>query len=437
MFTRPCTGCRIWLRRSCVVAAIVAVAFVLLESGLRIALRVRGESYSPQATRQELAETVELMLSTLPEDAVGDSSVLQGKDPSRRPIPSPFTGWTTESDLAQLSADLPALTADPGTELRVLIVGESVAAKFARDGQARLEEGLREVAGLEDARVVFFNHGRGAYKQPQQAMHLQFLFSLGCKPDLVINIDGFNEIAASMVNGGFGIHPGYPAANFWSYLVGGADARSRSSSIEPLIAIHEAETSADSLQNTVLRFGLHRSALTGLLARSRLRRIHRAWTTAMSQYTQAAVDSGNHAAVTGPKFTGTTDEALRIACEVWAQSSLSMKGMCDAHGVAYLHVLQPTLTDPESKPLSPEELEILKGAVGPQTTFVDLGYPLLRAAGKELLERGVRFLDASQVFAIVERRIYRDVCHYNPHGNRLLADFMVQPVAQALQDRRR
>lgn len=437
MFTRPRAGCRICLRRSCVVAAIAAVTLALVESGLRIALRVRGESYSAQATQQELAETVDLMLSTLPQDAGGDSSVLQGKDPSRQPIPSPFTGWTTESDLAQLSADLPALAADPGTDLRVLIVGASVPAKFARDGQARLEQGLREVAGLEDARITFFNHGRGAYKQPQQAMYLQFLFSLGCKPDLVINIDGFNEIAASMVNGGFGIHPSYPPANFWSYLAEGADARGRSASIEQQIAIHEAETSADSLLNTVLKYGLHRSALTGLLARSRLRRIHRAWTTAMSQYTQAAVDSERGAAVTGPEFTGTTDDALQIACEVWAQSSLSMQGMCDAHGVAYLHVLEPTLTDPESKPLSPEEQEILQGAVGSQTTFVDRGYPLLRAAGQKLVARGVQFLDASQLFADVERRVYRDVCHYNPHGNRLLAEFLVQPVARALEDRRR
>lgn len=437
MFTRPRTACRVCLRRLLVVAALAAVTLTLLEGGLRVALRVRGESYSARATQQEMAETLDLMLSTAPEDAGGGDSVLQSKDPSRRPIPSPFTGWTTESDLAQLSADLPALAANPGSELRVLLVGASVPAKFARDGQARLEEGLREVAGLEDARVVFFNHGRGAYKQPQQAMHLQFLFSLGCKPDLVINIDGFNEIAASMVNGGFGIHPGYPPANFWSYLAEGADARGRSASIEHLIAIHEAETSADSLVGTVLKFGLHRSALTGLLARSRLRRIHRAWTTAMSQYTQAAVDAGNGAAVKGPEFTGTTDDALRIACEVWAQSSLSMKGMCDAHGVAYLHVLEPTLTDPQSKPLSPEEQEILQGAVGSQTTFVDRGYPLLRAAGQELVERGVKFLDASQLFANVERRVYRDVCHYNPHGNRLLADFLVQPVARALRDRPR
>lgn len=53
-------------------------------------------------------------------------------------------------------------------------------------------------------------------------------------------------------------------------------------------------------------------------------------------------------------------------------------------------------------------------------------YPLLRQAGRELEERGVRFFDASGVFRDIEERIYNDACHFERRGNEILAEAIGQ-----------
>jgi hypothetical protein len=108
-----------------------------------------------------------------------------------------------------------------------------------------------------------------------------------------------------------------------------------------------------------------------------------------------------------------------------------MHALCAARGIAYVHVLQPTLHDTGSKPLTPEELA---GGAAPEswTWAVGEGYPLLRSTGAELSAAGVRFVDASGVFAGVQTAIYHDSCHFRLEGNVLLCELVAPAILAAL-----
>src|SRR5690606_30828242 len=99
----------------------------------------------------------------------------------------------------------------------------------------------------------------------------------------------------------------------------------------------------------------------------------------------------------------------------------SLAAICADRDIPYIHVLQPTLHDAGSKPLTAGEVAT-GAAVRHWREGTRAGYPLLRAAGEELAARGVHFYDASRIFADVEETLYYDACHFNERGSSLLVD---------------
>ena len=98
-----------------------------------------------------------------------------------------------------------------------------------------------------------------------------------------------------------------------------------------------------------------------------------------------------------------------------------LHALCTDRGIFYLHVLQPTLLDPGSKPLTERErtfLDVEEALV----QGVRLGYPRLRAAAARLREHGIAFADASGVFRETPGEIYDDACHFQRPGTELLGE---------------
>src|SRR5687768_10966075 len=75
------------------------------------------------------------------------------------------------------------------------IFGGSVAQAFCDRGTARLAAALQRHADLAKREIVPLCFSHEGYKQPQQLIVLAYFLSLGQQYDLVINIDGFNEVA--------------------------------------------------------------------------------------------------------------------------------------------------------------------------------------------------------------------------------------------------
>ncbi len=109
-----------------------------------------------------------------------------------------------------------------------------------------------------------------------------------------------------------------------------------------------------------------------------------------------------------------------------------MHELSSAHGIPYLHFLQPNQYLPGSKPFSAEERSIAFNSDSPYRRWVPLAYPLLRQAGQRLAARGVDFKDLSSLFAGVTKTVYKDdCCHMNAQGNAFISEVVGKQILSA------
>src|SRR5262249_14775257 len=106
----------------------------------------------------------------------------------------------------------------PG-EFTVLVEGGSVAASFALGQGRELEAALGRLPRLAGRKVSVLNFAHAAHKQPQTLMRTAWLLSCGYRPAMVLNLDGFNEVALAWENTAGGVHPLYPSFPAWGSLV--------------------------------------------------------------------------------------------------------------------------------------------------------------------------------------------------------------------------
>ena len=80
-------------------------------------------------------------------------------------------------------------------------------------------DAIRAIPRFAGKQIWVVSFALGGYKQPQQLMVLAYYLSLGQPLDVVVNVDGFNEILsdAGLLNSGMDI--GYPDASLWMELV--------------------------------------------------------------------------------------------------------------------------------------------------------------------------------------------------------------------------
>lgn len=278
-----------------------------------------------------------------------------------------------------------------------------------------LRQGLSPLAGGDANRVAVRTLALGGWKQPQQLHLLAALLVSGESPDLVINLDGLNEIFLSWAeNHQRGVPEEFPRA--WDALAAG---------------LTDSE-------------GLERAGWVAFLSRSRrtvAERIDRApWRWSFSaglveRAFQAVVGQKEHSARQalsvvpigkGPFPTEsdqptTVQESLRRSVELWGRASEGMDAICRAAGCRYFHFLQPNLHDPLGKHLTAEE-EALREAGGPVGPLVQAGYPMLVRRLAALEESGVAAFDLTRAFSTQRSSLWVDTCcHVSAEGSKLLA----------------
>ena len=417
----------LWLRR----AALAAGGVALAELVARVVLALLGDGYSAAELRAELTRAVdgERELPTLDTGAPDDVA----HEADGRIFLHPYYAYDTndgaERTAWQLALAREGADAALGNPYLILVVGGSVAELFGtpgRGGTERLTELLAADERLGGRPVYFLSNGRPAFKQPQQTMLVADLLGSGLEPDLVLNLDGFNEVALASLNRRWDAHPGHPSFFHWSYLSrrGGVEAETLDLALDVRAAGERAAATAE----RALRWHLDASCVTGLFVRWRVRAALADRVAAERALVAHLAAPGVRTVAHGPEFEG---DAVEHAVESWVQGSLSIDALCQRRGIAYLHVLQPTLHDEGSKPLTAEERS--DGAAEPEIVDgVRRGYPLLREAGERLRDAGVAFVDGSEAFRTVEQRLYEDLCHFDRAGAAILAELVAPSVAELL-----
>jgi len=265
--------------------------------------------------------------------------------------------------------------------------------------------------------VRVLSHGRGAFKEPQQLFVLAWLFDLGVKPDAVINIDGFNELAVSNQNTTYGAHPLFPSYPQWGPRL---RANLLTAAPEVFDEVTEQRVRVKALAETALARGYAHSAILGRWALQRLDAAEADWQAAQKALLLSSRNQEGSEDTLGPPFEGGEEQVIELAVRCWRETSRDLEALCRRRSIPYLHVLQPTLHDVGSKKISEEERKNGK-AIAEWRSAIRHGYPRLREEGAALAEQGFPFCDASLIFADVEETLYYDACHFSRAGNELLA----------------
>ncbi len=407
--------------------AVFVLASLAGEGCFRGWLALRGDGYSREATLERLKELRADALNQRPE-TVAESALAKKPDNDLPWSVHPYIGFDLDRGPGQIDKDL-AEQQEGDETFDILLVGGSVAADFGWLGRKPLFDALSADPRLAGIELRLLNYARPAHKQPQQLITVSYLLSLGLLPDAVINLDGFNEVAVAGANASGGMHPGHPASSQWLPLLSSSagDSQTIELAADVFNMRKQLLDQITAAQGSTATY----SALLSRLLFSRIGERQTKYASAMEKLIQFLSDAPGGSGRQGPSFPKSEAGILEVCIRIWSETSLSLSAICASRGIPFVHVLQPTLHDNGSKPLSATEIE--KGKAGKVwRDAAKQGYPLLRKAGADLRSRGVPFHDASMIFSDVEQDIYFDACHFGEAGNIILADSVAKKILEQL-----
>jgi len=310
------------------------------------------------------------------------------------------------------------------------ICGGSVAWNFSWEGEATLRQLLSELPQLQGRRLQIVRLALPGYKQPQQLMALNFVLSLGGEFDAVLNIDGFNDGALSILeNARQKTSIAYPRS--WH-------ARS--------LVMTDPRISVEALRLLTLRAERQQSGRQALQSPLRWLALYQLWWHLQDESARAElsrlgmqVSKSNSSSYLhhGPlPEKESTEEQAVAAADLWSRSSRQMQAVCRGLGIPYLHVLQPNQYVPDSKPFTEYELKRCVADGQELQTVTAAAYAELRAAGANAKEQGLSFSDQTGLFRNVTDTLYVDPwCHFNRLGNELLAKAVAGELAKVVAER--
>jgi hypothetical protein len=308
-------------------------------------------------------------------------------------------------------------------EFIVGVFGGSVGVFFCLAGVDRLVADLKQHEFFKDRTIVPLCMAHEGYKQPQQLLVLAYFLSIGQTFDLVINIDGFNDVALSALNNQQGVDISMPSVSHLLPLINLIDQGTLTpEKLQSLAAITQYKQRLNRLTDTLQRNWL---ASVGVLLGSYRAAIARRYEDESRRFATLQSIRSDRSLVSAIPPTEQRVGAMvyNDIARNWAQASLLMRDMLAARGTPYVHVLQPNQYS-ASRTFTPEEAKVALNASSPYKPGVEQGYPaLLAEAASRGMTKTTGFLDATHVFDQETQPMYVDnCCHYTAMGYRVLAD---------------
>jgi hypothetical protein len=332
----------------------------------------------------------------------------------------------------------PTASLHESNKLRILVLGGSVAMQLMQPDdlagptpvsflEAALQRALQEHA--IERRVWLYNAAIPGGKQPQQLMAYTFLLSLGAEFDLVLNLDGFNEMTLAMFESRpKGLHPVYPRG--WEIMLGSRLTSQKLRALGRLIKVREQQAG---LIDFAESSPFARPTLVGLLLAQRIVDNERRAAALLleiekeRQVGELTLEEGGV-----PFDYEDADSAYSYLAALWRRSSVALGAAAAATETEYLHVFQPNQYLEGSKVLTAEEQSKFYLPQGEFGVHYRGAYPFFVDEMPRLAEFGVHFVNASMLFKDEQRTVYVDACcHFNEYGIRALADFVAREVVKS------
>ncbi|MES2788471.1 MAG: hypothetical protein V4719_02545 [Planctomycetota bacterium] len=314
------------------------------------------------------------------------------------------------------------------------ITGGSVAWQMSVAGEETLRRELAQHSRIQGKKIEIVRLAMAGYKQPQQLLSLTYALALGNEFDMIINVDGYNEIALGVVEN-------YPPRIFPAY------PRLWHARMQHAVDPQNYATAFRLLQLRGLKQQVARGRLESWLPWSPTLNLiwwvrNKALEGKILQLAAELQDQKNSKglgfAALGPKPQYTNESELYAQLvSLWSETSLQMHRLCGANHCLYLHFLQPNQYLPNSKPMGAYEREKMFSDTQEYGISIAQGYPLLMKEGQKLRLKEVHFHDVTDIFSQIEDVIYADgYCHFNERGNVLLAQAVAKQVLAMLDQQK-
>jgi hypothetical protein len=357
-------------------------------------------------------------------------------------IVHPYLGWvrspqpeareaapdTEVNEYGFLGHDLPLQTRSPD-KIIIGILGGSVAEQFSGKALMILEDELKKSADFKGKELIFVRLALSGYKQPQQLLTVNYLLSLGGHFDILINLDGYNEIVLPAVeNVPNHVFIGFPRS--WHLRVTEAGNLAVMRSIGRIAYLKDRARYWSSVvqarpwrysAGVRLAWRLYRANFRAELSRE------------YSILHELKYSDWNFGAC-GPALEFASDaDRFEHCAQIWTRSSLQLSQLCAANRIRYFHFLQPNQYVSGSKFMSEKERHETWMVDHPGRLPVEAGYPVLVREGRRLVSQGVAFTDLTMLFADHPEQTYKDCCcHLNDRGNELLAQEIAEVIRSTI-----
>ena len=195
-----------------------------------------AEPYSPSKLSHQRRE----LIAALPvPDTTSPRASLQ------KYVPHPYLGYVMNPESFQEARDW-WIYADsdpfesPTEAVQVVLVGGSVAFNLRRG--ERLLGSLEQIPAYRDRPLRLVTLAGLGHKEPQQLLAVAYFLSLGGRIDLLINLDGFNEIGSEIDrNLRQDVNPSYPS--FWSQVTRGLGSPTELQALGEIVFLRRARAS--------------------------------------------------------------------------------------------------------------------------------------------------------------------------------------------------
>ncbi len=320
------------------------------------------------------------------------------------------------------------------------IFGGSVANNFAVDEYVtqRLSKKLKSYPEFANKEIVILNFGNGGYKQPQQLLILNYFLALGQDLDLVINIDGFNEVALSNLNNKAQLDIGMPSVQHIQPLTSLANNNLSPEAMSSIVQISEnkkqLKAGIDKLQTCQLAL-CH--AVTSLQVKQLVNNYQQAVVKYDTQVKQSNPDTANSGIVYLPKADYVLPDraAFDKIASMWYESSIGMNQILSSRKIKYFHFIQPNQYYQTKRTFTAKENEIAIDKNSPYIEGVTKGYPVLLSKVNDLQKAGVNVFNAVNILDNTKETVYKDACcHYNSVGQEVLTDYVSSSIIKVVRE---
>ena len=305
----------------------------------------------------------------------------------------------------------------------VLILGGSVAGGFDWSKRTELKRRLQILLPRKNIKII--SAINGGYKQPHQLFVLNYLILNGISPNIVLNIDGFNEAYMGWMNWKyFKADVINPYVDF-AYQIQGNIASSKAARVSILNAQNKVIkiqrrilSSVFALEYCFYKYFIFPSASKILNDTKNL--LSKGFKKSNSQY------------LIIPRKNSDIKAAQKRIVEIWAKSSILISKILNNTNTLYIHMLQPNQYFGD-RSFSKEEAKIAFTKQEPYGRFRDeiVGpvYKQMLDQSDRLKESGIIFINGTNLFDDEKRPVYSDsCCHILRLGNEILLNTIFSTI---------